>query len=236
MPKWAVVPYAPTPPAARRSFYGGGVTGQQDSELPWGNDAAEDLIEQGRGEQGPGWPGRFRWRPRVGKVTAGLVVAALAVGLVGGYLAGHAHGRGRAPAARSPVAPATSLGLAETGSQCSAALGHTLQLGVEVVNGSPEGIRLGQLTAEFPLGGLKLTVASWGPCGTMPYAHPAVSTVLARGASTWITVTVTTLGKCPRGLPVQYVVSYAEKGRTFTVVLPGFADLGDAHVAGCPVP
>ena len=111
-----------------------------------------------------------------------------------------------------------------------------MQLGVEVVNGSPVDISLGQLTARFPSGGLKLTVASWGPCGTLPYAHAAVNSVLASGASTWLSVTVTTLARCPQGLPVQYVASYDQLGLTYTVVLPGFADLGGVAVAGCPAP
>ena len=209
------------------------MTGEQDSERPWGSDAPDDLIEQGGG------PGRFRWRPRRahrwGKLTAGLAAAALVAGLAGGYLAGDAHGRSGAAAARSPAraAPVVSVGLAETGSQCSTALGHEMQLGIEVVNGSPEGMQLGQITARFPLGGLKLTVASWGPCGTLPFAHQAVNSVLPHGTSTWLTVTVTTLGKCPQGLPVEYVASYSQQGQTFTVLLPGFADPG-VQVAGCP--
>jgi hypothetical protein len=225
------------------------VAGRQDSELPWGSDAADDLIEQGGGEPGRGWPGgnwpgdgwprRFRWRPRGVPLIAALVVVALVAGLLGGYLAGDAHGRHRAAAAARPSRPAlsaTSVGLAETGSQCSTVLGHSMQLGVEVVNGSPVDISLGQLTARFPSGGLKLTVASWGPCGTLPYAHSAVNSVLASGASTWLSVTVTTLAKCPQGLPVEYVASYDQLGLTYTVILPGFADLGGVPVAGCPSP
>ncbi len=224
------------------------MTGRPDGELPWGSDAADDLIEQGDEEPGrdwlggggPGgtWPRRFRWPPRGGLLIAGLVVIALVAGLLGGYLAGDAHGRHRVAAAKSsrPAGPAASVGLAETGSQCSTVLGHSMQLGVEVVNGSPVGISLGQLTARFPSGGLKLTVASWGPCGALPFAHSAVGTMLASGASTWISVTVTTLAKCPRGLPVEYVASYDQLGLTYTVVLPGFADLGGVAVAGCPAP
>jgi hypothetical protein len=168
----------------------------------------------------------------------GLVVVALIVGLLGGYLAGDAHGRHRAVAASPsrPAVPSASVGLAETGSQCSTVLGHSMELGVEVVNGSPVDITLGQLTARFPSGGLKLTLASWGPCGTLPYAHAAVNSVLASGASAWLSVTVTTLAKCPQGLPVEYVASYDQLGLTYTVVLPGFADLGGVPVAGCPLP
>lgn len=227
------------------------MTGRPDGELPWGSDAADDLIEQGGAEPGRGWPGgnwpggnwpgegwrrRFRWPHGGGPLIAGLVVVALVAGLLGGYLAGDAHGRHRTAASPSRTAlPGTSVGLAETGSQCSTVLGHSMQLGVEVVNGSPKGISLGQLTARFPNGGLKLTVASWGPCGTLPFAHSAVNTVLASGASTWVSVTVTTLAKCPQGLPVEYVASYDQLGLTYTVILPGFADLGGGTpVADCP--
>jgi hypothetical protein len=212
------------------------VTGPQDSEFPWGSDAGDDLIEQGRGEPGPGWPERFRWRPRGPKVTAALAVAALAAGLLGGYLAGDAHGhRPGTRASPSPVAlPSESAGLAATGSQCSTVLGHTMEIGIEVVNGSPAGIQLGQVTARFPRGGLKLVRAAWGPCGTLPFVHPAESTVLPRGASTWLTVTVTTLATCPQGLSVEYVASYGQQGLSNTVVLPGFVDLGGVPVTGCP--
>ena len=213
------------------------MTGQQDSELPWGTDAADDVIEQGRERPGPGGPGRFRWRPRVGKVTTGLVAAALAVGLLGGYLAGDAHGRGHAPVPQPRAQPlaAESFGLAETGSQCSTMLGpHTFQLGIEVVNGSAGAIRVGPVTARFPQGGLKLTATAWAPCGTLPYAYSAVNSELPLGASTWLSVTVSTAGQCPAGLPVEYVASYSQDGETFTVALPGFADLGGVPVAGCP--
>jgi hypothetical protein len=211
------------------------VTGPQDDELPWGSDAAEDVIEQGREEPGRGWPERFRWRPRGPKMIGALAVAALVVGLLGGYLAGDAHGHRQGTTARpSPSSlAANSYGLAETGDQCSTVLGHTLQLGVEVVNGSPVGIQLGQVTARFPRGGLKLTRASWGPCGTLPFVHPAESSILASGASTWLMVTVTTQVTCPQGLSVEYVASYNQQGETYTVILPGFADLGGEPVTGC---
>jgi hypothetical protein len=171
-------------------------------------------------------------------VATGLVAAALAVGLLGGYLAGDAHGRGHAAVPRPRAQPlaAESFGLAETGSQCSTMLGpHTFQLGVEVVNGSAGTIRLGPVSARFPRGGLKLTAAAWAPCGTLPYvSYPVVNSALPLGASAWLSVTVSTQGECPAGLPVEYVASYNQDGETFTVALPGFADLGGVPVAGCP--
>jgi hypothetical protein len=226
------------------------MTGQQDSKPPWGSEPAEDLIEQGRDRGGTGWPGRARWGarwspwwpPRLGrtaKVTAGLVTAALAVGLAGGYLggyqAGDAHGRSQVPKPRpTPAHEVSSFGLAETGSQCSTALGKSLEVGVEVVNGSPGPIRLGALTARFPRGGLTVTGAVWGPCGTLPYRQAANGDVLPVGASTWLSVTATTAAACPDGLPVEYVASFSQFGQTYTVDLPGYVEMGIARAKGCP--
>jgi hypothetical protein len=203
----------------------------------FGGDPGPDFIEQGRERAGPGWLDRFRWQPHGPKVMLALVLVALVAGLLGGYLAGDAHGRQARAGGPTPSAVASlpdSIGLTETGSQCSTVLGHSLQLGIEVVNGSPSGIQLGQVTARFPQGGLKLTQAAWGPCGTLPYAHRAISSVLAAGASAWVTVTVTTQVRCPQGLPVYYVASYSQRGQSNTVVLPGFADLNEVVAVGCP--
>jgi hypothetical protein len=225
------------------------VTGQQHNEPPWGNEPAEDLIEQGRDRRmadepepvhrpprwSPRWPPRLG---RTGKLAAKLTVAALAVGLLGGYLggyqAGEAHGRSKVPKPKpTPALEVSSFGLAETGSQCSTALGPSLQVGVEVVNGTPGSLRLGALTATFPRGGMKITKATWGPCGTLPYPRAGPGMLLPSGASTWLSVTVTTAGECPAGLPVQYVASFSELGQTYTVALPGYVDLGAVRVKGC---
>ena len=165
------------------------MTGQQHSEPPWGksrgSEPAEDLIEQGRDRRGADEPEPVhrpsRWSPRLGrtgKLTAKLVVAALAVGLLGGYLGGYqvgdAHGRGLVPKPRpTPAREVSSFGLAETGSQCSTALGKTLQVGVEVVNGSPGAIRLGALTATFPQGGMKVTKLPGGRAARCRTRGPA---------------------------------------------------------------
>jgi hypothetical protein len=222
------------------------VTGHSDQDFPWGSESAEDLIEQGPDGPGPGWPGRSRWSPRwrrpsgrAGQVTAGLAAAALVVGLAGGYLGGYrvgeAHGRSQVPKPKAPTGPTlTSFGLSETGSQCSTQIGRDLQVGIEVVNGTTESMQLGQLTAQFPRGGLKVAGSDWGPCGTLPYARTPIDGTLPAGASTWLTVTVTPTGKCPNGLPIEYVASYNQDGQTFTVVLEGFADLVGVKVSGCP--
>ncbi|HEY0719106.1 MAG TPA: hypothetical protein VGD68_15950 [Streptosporangiaceae bacterium] len=221
--------------------------GRPDSDDLWGSGAADDLVEQGRGGSGPGWPGRPRgpWRVRppggpVRRAAAWLAAGALAAGLLGGYLAGYRagsdHRGGQIRTSRSsPPLTAESFGLAETGSTCSDPLGGgRLQTGIEVVNGSGTAVRLGPLTARFPRGGLKLTGAVWGPCGTLPFAHSGVGGVLPFGASTWLSVIVTTAGGCPDGLPVEYVASYGQHGQTFTVALPGFVDLASVRVDGCP--
>jgi hypothetical protein len=129
----------------------------------------------------------------------------------------------------------SSFGLAETGSQCSSAQGRTLEVGVEVVNGSPEAMRLGALTATFPRGGIvKITRATWGPCDSFSYPSSPHGGLLPAGANIWMSVTVTTAGECPGGLPVQYVASFDQGGQTYTVALPGFVDLGGLRDKGCP--
>jgi hypothetical protein len=229
------------------------MTGPQHGKPPWatswGNEPAEDLLAQGRDrpegpEPEPEPVHRApRWSPRLGrtgKLTAKLVVAALAVGLLGGYLGGYqigdAHARGLIPKPKPTSALAlSSFGLAETGAQCSTTLGRQLQIGVEVVNGSPAAIRLGALTARFPRGGMTATGATaWEPCGTLPNANAANGPVLPVGASTWLSVTVTTSGECPDGLPVEYVASFDQDGQTYTVALPGFVEMGTALLKGCP--
>ena len=240
------------------------MTGPPRSQPPWGpsqwGDPADDLIEQGRGRPGsyqpepvepepaegpPPWSSRWSsaWSRlgRTGKLTAKLVVAALAAGLLGGYLGGYqvgdAHGRSLVPKPKpTPALEASSFGLAETGSQCTTALGPDVQVGVEVVNGTPGSIRLGAITANFPRGGLKVASSTWGPCGTVQGPSAAEYPVLPSGASTWLSVTATTAGECPAGLPVEYVASFSELGQTYTVALPGYVDLGSVQVKACAAP
>ena len=42
------------------------------------------------------------------------------------------------------------------------------------------------------------------------------------------------LVKCPNPLPVQFVVSYEQRGKIGTVQFPGFQDLGAVPYSGCP--
>lgn len=232
------------------------MTGQQDSQQPWGSEPADgDIVEQGRDGRGPDWPGRSWARPswwpplrpasqlgRAGKLTVALVAAALVLGAVGGYLGGYqvgdTHGRSLVPKPKPspPALAVTSFGLAETGTQCATATGNRLQTGVEVVNGSPGPVRLGALTATFPRGGIvKVTRAVWGPCDSLSYPTAPNGGLLPTGASTWLSVTVTTAGECPGGLPIEYVASFDQDGQTYTVALPGYVDLGSIHANGCPV-
>ena len=104
---------------------------------------------------------------------------------------------------------------------------------MEVVNGTPGSVRLGAITANFPRGGMKVASSTWGPCGTVQGASAAQDATLPSGTSTWLSVTVTTAGECPAGLPVEYVASFSELGQTYTVALPGYVDLGSVQVKGC---
>jgi hypothetical protein len=211
------------------------VTGWDDSgpprgEVPpWaaGSPAGEDVLEQG-GRRLPVPP----WRPSLAAVI--LAAAALLAGLVAGYAAGARHGRS-SPAARSPARAAALVAGSVTQSvrQCSAQVGHALQLGVQVTNESAESVRLLWAQAVLPMGGLAAIAQSWGPCGELPAAGPP-DNLLPAGASTWFTVTFQVLVRCPGPLPVQFTLDYDQSGRVAIIRLPGFADLGHVPYAGCP--
>ena len=135
-----------------------------------------------------------------------------------------------------PTAPAAgALTLIQPGSQCSAQLGHLLQLGVEVTNQSAAVVRLRRVRAVLPLGGLRVTGTAWGSCGELPAPGLAPGSVLPAGASTWFTVTFRVLENCPFQYSVQFLVDYDRLGRTATVRLPGFADLSHVPYQTCPV-
>jgi hypothetical protein len=207
------------------------------------------VLEQGDG-QAPGRP------PRIAIL---LGVAGLVVGLVVGYTAGHqgSHPAVAAPAS-TPSASASSpatfgatspedgpplIGpdsLVQSGSQCTAQPGaHVLQLGVQVRNQSAFVLTLDRVTAEIPLGGVKVTHHSWGTCGELRTAGAIFDAIpgviVPPESSTWFTVTVRVLVKCPGASPVQFAVRFFQHGHTFTTQLPGFVDLGHVPYRGCPV-
>jgi hypothetical protein len=203
------------------------------------------VLELGDGEP----PGRL---PRIAIM---LGVAGLAVGLVVGYTAGHrgSHSTVAAPVS-TPSAPASSqvqlgatspedgppLGgpdsLVQSGSQCATQIGrHLLQLGVQVTNRSATLLTLDRVTAEEPLGGLRVAGHHWGPCGELHSADAFPARVIPPETSTWFTVTFRVLVRCPGALPVNFSAAFFQHGRKFTAQLPGFVDLGHVPYTGCPV-
>jgi hypothetical protein len=214
-----------------------------------GSAASDDVVEQGDGEP-PGRP------PRIAII---LGVVGLIAGLAVGYAAGHQQGSHiAAPAAPSSFpsptaqpgfttgAGATSpedgppLGgpdsLVQSGAQCATQIGrHLLQLGVQVTNQSATLLILDRVTAEEPLGGLKVISRHWGTCGQLHSANAVPGRLMTPEGSEWLTVTFRVLVKCPGALPVNFSARFFQHGRHFTTQLPGFVDLGHVPYAGCPV-
>jgi hypothetical protein len=192
--------------------------------------------------------GRFRfpdWRPsRLSRGGAILASFTLVVGLTAGYAAGqqHAGNRAAAPPPRprtsaSSVPPpvAISPALIQDATGCSAQVGRNLlQLGVPVTNQSATAVTLGWIDANTPMGGLRIISQQWGPCGALPAGQEMVGDKLAAGDTTWVTVTVKVLVKCPGPLPVQFSVGYDADGSDASAMLPGFPDLSQVPYTGCP--
>jgi hypothetical protein len=188
----------------------------------------------------------LNWRPSRG--AAILLAVGLAVGLAGGYAAGHRQApRNASPptassGSASPVPGATLAtgttvpyqggpALAQAIGTCAVQSGRELQLGVQVTNGSAAVIKLGQVHAVLPLGGLRAISQQWAPCGSIGVSADPAS--LGPGDSTWFSVTFQVLVGCSGPLPVQFSVEYNTAGESAAVNLPGFADLGDVPYTGC---
>ena len=225
------------------------MTGQQDDGL-----AEDDVLEQGHGRWStpswwPSWPssrGPSWWPPKISRPAAVVSLVALVLGLGVGYLAGSRHtggnpapvstARGRPPA--QPVAAGGPI-LEQSGNQCSAQYGTTLQLGIEVSNLSLTPLILSQVRVVLPLGGLRVAAVSWGTCGELPNLtqdpppNDATDRYLPPGGSTWMTVTARVLVNCPQSLPVQFQVGYLQHGKVSSIKLPGFPDLGSVSYSGC---
>jgi hypothetical protein len=201
-------------------------------------DGRDDVIENGdRGNRPTWWPG---W---AGQRTIAIAAAALAVGLIAGYLGGHLQGRAPQPlrpaGATSPPSSQrstpqnTALALGATGNRCAVQHGTTLQLGIEVANQSDQALAVGGFRAVLPIGGLRATSATVGTCGALPTSAPT-SVTLPAGATEWLTVTFHVLVRCPQPFPVQFVVSYTTAGEKATAQLDEFPDLGQVTYSGCP--
>jgi hypothetical protein len=205
-----------------------------------GPGAGDDVLELG---------GERRRVPRWWPPSAALVpgVVALVVGLAIGYAVGVRHAGehvappspSRAVAPAAPAAPFSAGGfpLSQSGLECSVQNGRELQVGLEITNLSQAAVRLRRVEVVLPLGGLKVTTQSWGPCGQLAAADDAsgriLTPTLGRGASSWFTVTFQVLVRCPQPLPVQFALHYDQQGRPAVIQLPGFPDLGQVPYSGC---
>jgi hypothetical protein len=220
------------------------MNGRDDTERPGPgfppgssrSSAGDDVVELG-GRHLP----ILRRRPP--PIAVMLAVAGLLAGLVAGYVAGIQHaGNSAAPpprgrAATSPAMPpeADAFALTQADRQCSAQIGHVLQLGVQVTNTSGTPVMLRRVMVVLPLGGLQEISQAWGPCGELPTGSGIPDNAVPAGGSAWFTVTFKVLVECPGPLPVQFTLYYDQLGRETTVHLPGFDDLGQVPYGSCPV-
>ncbi len=201
----------------------------------------DDIVELG-GNQPPAG-----WRPSRGASV--LAAAALAVGLLAGYVAGDHQARGGAPLAETatprpsassaaPSASASSVAnsqpLTQDTGACSVQSGKHLVLGVHVSNQSTVPVTLKWARAVLPLGGLTQGTWHWAPCGALPETLAQSTEVLQPGASTWLTMTFSVKPGCPAPYPVQFTVGYVAQGRSSATSLPGFPDLSQVPYTGCP--
>lgn len=197
-----------------------------------GIDEPEDVITIGRPPA--------RRAPLIARGTAGLVALAVVAGLIVEHQAGRHH-RGPVaiptPASTPSAAalPFTSAVIAETGNICSGEneTPTGLQLGTEIVNRSPGPVVLDQIVPVLPLGGLRLSAVNLSFCNALPIAVALPETVLAAGASTWISATFTVLDGCPQALPVGFDLTYTQDGAVRTAQLRPFPDLGSIIYSGC---
>jgi hypothetical protein len=202
------------------------------------------------GDAGPGGSDVVQQGDQPGRGRAFAAVLA-AVTLVLGLAVGYAVGRNQAPSrpAAAPVpsarasteptpSPPPAFGLPElgqSGPQCAEQIGRKLQLGVQVTNESDRSVRLSGVRVVLPLNGLKETGQSWGTCGQLSGLPDPRATLVSAGGSAWFTVTFRVLERCPGARPVQFLLSYDRGGRTSTVRLPGFVDLGHVPYSGCSI-
>jgi hypothetical protein len=129
----------------------------------------DDVIEMG------GHPALWSRRGTRGP-TIGVVLAALVAGLLLGFLGSHfvstTSTSGRAARAAGQtltrLPPVSPWAIAATGSRCAVQRGHTLQLGIEIVNQTSRPVALGQVRSALPTGGMRAIASQWATCGSLP--------------------------------------------------------------------
>ena len=131
------------------------------------------------------------------------------------------------------VLPAGDTALSATGSRCAVQLGHTLQLGIEIMNQSDRTVVLRHIEPVLPLGGLREIASRWGPCGSLPEPGLGQASSLAPGATGWLAVTFDVMVGCPQPLPVLFKVSFVQASRLATADLDSFPDLGQVRYNNC---
>jgi hypothetical protein len=194
---------------------------------------APDTIES---RPQPQW-----WQQRSGElgVVGVLVLAAVVIG----YLIGSAHRPSGASSAVTSVASSSSstppstvvagAALVDTGAHCADQVGDQLELGIEIANRSAASVRLTEVDPVLPLGGLRVTRQSVGPCGGLGLTQPIAGATVRAGSSVWVSAVFDVLLTCPTPLPVQFNVAYSQGESTGTASLAGFADLGGVTYSGC---
>jgi hypothetical protein len=197
-----------------------------------GSSAGPDEIEMGSSSA--------FWQRRRGLVLLGIALLAAAVG---GYAVGTVRADTPGPAVSTGAAPnggpPTRLLVqgrqppTTTGSRCSSQDGTTLQVGLEIVNGSDLPTTLLAVTVDLPLNGLRVAGKAWASCGQLFPSDAANPFPLAPGATAWITITLDVLVDCPAPLPVQVDVRYQQANEISLALLGGFSDLGDVPYTGC---
>jgi hypothetical protein len=196
-------------------------------------DAAGDADVIEMGGHRPRWPWGSARGPTISIAVAALV-AGLLLGFAGGHLQARTKGRpARAATAITTVLPVGGTAVSATGSRCAVQLGHTLQLGIEIMNRSDRTVVLRQIKPVLPLGGLREIASQWRPCGSLPEPGLGQASSLAPGAAGWLTVTFDVMVSCPQPLPVFFKVSFVQASRLVTADLDSFPDLGQVRYNNC---
>jgi hypothetical protein len=216
------------PPAHHRSPAHGVPGGLGKSP---GAAGAADVIEMGG--RSPRWPWRRARGPAIDIALAALV-AGLLLGFIGGRLQASTRGTpARDAPAFTTMLPVGDTAISATGSRCAVQLGHTLQLGIEIMNRSDRAVLLREIKPVLPLGGLQEIASQWRTCGSLPTPGLGQATSLAPRATVWLTVTFHVMVTCPQALPVLFKVGFVQASRLVTADLDSFPDLGQVRYNNC---